>query len=281
MEGRRKNTRCSFHCNCLILGKVARPEGFKLPAFWFVGGFCATRQPKPAYKNQQNQRENGIALGSSRLVLYPVHGQLHGQSRTCILGGPAENQRSKCHDDGLERIPQTDWWETGRVNEAKPGYSAWVPDADRRECERRPSGLQNAGADFRDGGRQYTLRWLHCCAHGCGAEGRREQGRDQRSAGRGRGDERRSGHNLLDAGARCGGREDAASTERLSHNALLSLVADRPYQPICTLAPYSADDSPLELCLDAAGDSMSRYVALDCSSSTTACDRWLLLGQLV
>ena len=35
----------------------------------------ATRQPKPAYKNQQNQRENGIALGSSRLVLYPVHGQ--------------------------------------------------------------------------------------------------------------------------------------------------------------------------------------------------------------
>src|SRR5215472_16590828 len=26
-----------FHCNCLILGEVARPERFELPAFWFVG----------------------------------------------------------------------------------------------------------------------------------------------------------------------------------------------------------------------------------------------------
>jgi len=33
---RTKNTRCSFHCNCLILGEVARPERFELPAFWFV-----------------------------------------------------------------------------------------------------------------------------------------------------------------------------------------------------------------------------------------------------
>ena len=31
-----KNTRCSFHCNRLILGEVARPERFELPAFWFV-----------------------------------------------------------------------------------------------------------------------------------------------------------------------------------------------------------------------------------------------------
>jgi|SRR6516225_4502469 hypothetical protein len=31
-----KNTRCSFHCHCLILGEVARPERFELPAFWFV-----------------------------------------------------------------------------------------------------------------------------------------------------------------------------------------------------------------------------------------------------
>jgi len=38
-KGRKKtkNTRCSFHCNCLILGEVARPERFELPAFWFVG----------------------------------------------------------------------------------------------------------------------------------------------------------------------------------------------------------------------------------------------------
>src|SRR6516162_2064262 len=33
---RMKNTRCSFHCNCLILEEVARPERFELPAFWFV-----------------------------------------------------------------------------------------------------------------------------------------------------------------------------------------------------------------------------------------------------
>src|SRR6516225_9500259 len=31
-----KNTRCSFHCHCLILGEVARPERFELPVFWFV-----------------------------------------------------------------------------------------------------------------------------------------------------------------------------------------------------------------------------------------------------
>src|SRR5215470_13706966 len=31
-----RNTRCSFHCNCLIRGEVARPERFELPAFWFV-----------------------------------------------------------------------------------------------------------------------------------------------------------------------------------------------------------------------------------------------------
>ena len=33
---RTKNTRCSFHCNGLILGEVARPERFELPAFWSV-----------------------------------------------------------------------------------------------------------------------------------------------------------------------------------------------------------------------------------------------------
>ena len=31
-----ENTRCSFRCNCLILGEVARPGRFGLPAFWFV-----------------------------------------------------------------------------------------------------------------------------------------------------------------------------------------------------------------------------------------------------
>ena len=51
--------------------------GVIVPTFWFLvrRGCRATRQPKSAYKNQQNQRENGMALGSSRLVLYPVHGQ--------------------------------------------------------------------------------------------------------------------------------------------------------------------------------------------------------------
>src|SRR5215469_12573804 len=31
-----EKARCSVHCNCLILGEVARPERFELPAFWFV-----------------------------------------------------------------------------------------------------------------------------------------------------------------------------------------------------------------------------------------------------
>ena len=33
-----ENTRCSFHYNCLILGEVARPEGFEPLAFWSVVG---------------------------------------------------------------------------------------------------------------------------------------------------------------------------------------------------------------------------------------------------
>jgi hypothetical protein len=36
LDGKGRNTRCSFHCNCLILGEVARPERFALPTFWFV-----------------------------------------------------------------------------------------------------------------------------------------------------------------------------------------------------------------------------------------------------
>ena len=56
----------------------SRPSGF-------VGGFCATRQHTPYNKNQRNQREERKVLGWHRLVLYPVHGQLHGQN-TAGLG---------------------------------------------------------------------------------------------------------------------------------------------------------------------------------------------------
>src|SRR5215831_19894974 len=37
MDGKgRKTPDVHFTCNCLILGEVARPERFELPAFWFV-----------------------------------------------------------------------------------------------------------------------------------------------------------------------------------------------------------------------------------------------------
>jgi hypothetical protein len=35
IDEKTQNARCSFRCNCLILGEVARPERFELPAFWF------------------------------------------------------------------------------------------------------------------------------------------------------------------------------------------------------------------------------------------------------
>ena len=75
---RTKNTRCSFHCNCLILGEVARPERFELPAFWFVGRFQAVQRTTPTERNQQNQRKMPCAFGSCCTVLYSVHGHLHG-----------------------------------------------------------------------------------------------------------------------------------------------------------------------------------------------------------
>src|SRR6516164_8608041 len=45
-----KNTRCSFHCNCLILGEVARPERFELPAFWFVARSSKTSKCRYWYR---------------------------------------------------------------------------------------------------------------------------------------------------------------------------------------------------------------------------------------
>ena len=41
-----------FHCNCLILGEVARPERFELPAFWFV--VEKSGNPKALQKSQMH-----------------------------------------------------------------------------------------------------------------------------------------------------------------------------------------------------------------------------------
>jgi len=58
---------------------VVRPGGLELPTFWFVGGKRATQQTTPAYRDQRNQRKAVTAVGWFRLLLYPVHGQSHGQ----------------------------------------------------------------------------------------------------------------------------------------------------------------------------------------------------------
>jgi len=50
MDGKDENTRCSFHCNCLILGEVARPERFELPTFWFVGRSAKTSKCRYWYR---------------------------------------------------------------------------------------------------------------------------------------------------------------------------------------------------------------------------------------
>src|SRR5215469_7363397 len=44
------NTRCSFHCNCLIRREVARPERFELPAFWFVARSAKTSKCRYWYR---------------------------------------------------------------------------------------------------------------------------------------------------------------------------------------------------------------------------------------
>ena len=63
---------------CLILGEVARPERFELPAFRFVVGIFAPQQTTPADKNQRNQQKQSRSFGWFRLALYAVHGHLHG-----------------------------------------------------------------------------------------------------------------------------------------------------------------------------------------------------------
>src|SRR5215469_5126667 len=60
---------------------MARPEGLEPPTLCLEGRFRNTRRTTPASKSQQNQRDNAIRVGPFRLLLYPVHGQLHGQFR--------------------------------------------------------------------------------------------------------------------------------------------------------------------------------------------------------
>jgi hypothetical protein len=56
-NGRRtKNTRCSFRCNWLILGEVARTERFELTAFWFVGRQAKTSKWRYWYRLRANAR---------------------------------------------------------------------------------------------------------------------------------------------------------------------------------------------------------------------------------
>ncbi len=59
--------------------RVVRPGGFELPTFWFVGGNCALHGTTAAYNTQRNPRKTQLAFGWRMTVLYPVHGQLHGQ----------------------------------------------------------------------------------------------------------------------------------------------------------------------------------------------------------
>ena len=59
--------------------RVARPERFELPTFWFVGGFRTTRQHTQYNKSQRNQRRTATRVGPFWLALYPVHGKLHGK----------------------------------------------------------------------------------------------------------------------------------------------------------------------------------------------------------
>jgi len=73
-----ENTRCSFRCNWLILGEVARPERFELPAFWFVGRSAKTSKCRYWYrlldgKSASRRRTNLIlrrfVVDGSRLEL--------------------------------------------------------------------------------------------------------------------------------------------------------------------------------------------------------------------
>jgi len=47
-----------FHCNCLILGEVARPERFELPAFWFVGRPAKTSKCRYWYRLRAKRATN-------------------------------------------------------------------------------------------------------------------------------------------------------------------------------------------------------------------------------
>ena len=58
-----------------------RPERFELPAFWFAGESQALQQTTAANKSQRNQQKALAAFGWRRTLLYPAHGQIHGQFR--------------------------------------------------------------------------------------------------------------------------------------------------------------------------------------------------------
>jgi hypothetical protein len=59
--------------------EMARPAGLEPAALWFEVRFQRRQQTKANDKHLKNQRKTLSVFGWRRTVLYPVHGQLHGQ----------------------------------------------------------------------------------------------------------------------------------------------------------------------------------------------------------
>jgi len=97
---RAKNTRCSFHYNYLILGEMAHPERFGLPAFWFVGGSQALQQTTAADESERNQQQANPGFGWCRTLLY---GQLHGRFRRRELSHLPEINAGRDCDERAHR----------------------------------------------------------------------------------------------------------------------------------------------------------------------------------
>ena len=65
-----------FHCNCLILGEVARPERFELPAFWFVGRPAKTSKCRYWYRLRAKRATNSAFNWAENLEVNPKVAQL-------------------------------------------------------------------------------------------------------------------------------------------------------------------------------------------------------------
>ena len=108
LDGKGRNTRCSFHCNCLILGEAARPERFALPTFWFVTRGRTLLELAGTEKNAE--KINKLLQAGANHLPFPLHFILPDSAALCRI----------LYDTFMHLLlPDYPWWKV--MSALRPG----------------------------------------------------------------------------------------------------------------------------------------------------------------